>query len=130
MGDVSETKSALFFGSRAMKITNTAYVNVEVRILLDKVTSPLRFTLSVRFLILFLSADLQYYHLWFNKSFLNNFSKLVFQVDYKRLSEDLTKIVDMRGTFHNDSKCGFSRSLHHVTQNNNPGHYRETDVVA
>ena len=31
MGDVSETKSALFFGSRAMKITNTAYVNVEVR---------------------------------------------------------------------------------------------------
>lgn len=46
MGDVSETKSALFFGSRAMKITNTAYVNVEV--------------------------------------------------DYKRLSEDLSKIVDMR----------------------------------
>lgn len=32
MGDVSETKSALFFGSRAMKITNTAYVNVEVRL--------------------------------------------------------------------------------------------------
>lgn len=32
MGDVSETKSALFFGSRAMKITNTAYVNVEVRV--------------------------------------------------------------------------------------------------
>ena len=29
--DVSETKCALFFGSRAMKITNTAYVNVEVR---------------------------------------------------------------------------------------------------
>lgn len=46
MGDVSETKSALFFGSRAMKITNTAYINVEV--------------------------------------------------DYKRLSEDLSKIVDMR----------------------------------
>ena len=31
MTDVSETKSALFFGSRAMKITNTAYINVEVR---------------------------------------------------------------------------------------------------
>ena len=31
MSDVSETKSSLYFGSRAMKITNTAYVNVEVR---------------------------------------------------------------------------------------------------
>ncbi|KXJ14432.1 Kinesin heavy chain isoform 5C [Exaiptasia diaphana] len=30
MSDVSETKSTLNFGSRAMKITNTAYVNVEV----------------------------------------------------------------------------------------------------
>lgn len=32
MSDVSETKSSLYFGSRAMKITNTAYVNVEVRL--------------------------------------------------------------------------------------------------
>ena len=28
--DLSETKSTLSFGSRAMKITNTAYVNMEV----------------------------------------------------------------------------------------------------
>lgn len=28
------------------------------------------------------------------------FTKLIFQVDYKRLSEDLSKIVDMRGTLH------------------------------
>lgn len=28
------------------------------------------------------------------------FTKLIFQVDYKRLSEDLSKIVDMRGTFY------------------------------
>ncbi|XP_068708780.1 uncharacterized protein [Montipora foliosa] len=46
MSDVSETKSSLYFGSRAMKITNTAYVNVEV--------------------------------------------------DYKKLSEDLSKVVDLK----------------------------------
>ncbi|XP_029208723.2 kinesin-like protein KIN-7O isoform X2 [Acropora millepora] len=46
MSDVSETKSSLYFGSRAMKITNTAYVNVEV--------------------------------------------------DYKKLSEDLSKAVDLK----------------------------------
>ena len=28
------------------------------------------------------------------------FTKLIFQVDYKRLSEDLSKIVDMRGKFY------------------------------
>ena len=31
MSDVSETKTTLNFGLRAMKVTNTAYVNVEVR---------------------------------------------------------------------------------------------------
>ena len=37
MSDVSETKSTLFFGSRAMKITNTAYINVEVRVMLQRI---------------------------------------------------------------------------------------------
>ena len=32
MSDVSETKTTLNFGLRAMKVTNTAYVNVEVRV--------------------------------------------------------------------------------------------------
>ena len=31
MSDVSETKCSLNFGSRAMKITTNAYINVEVR---------------------------------------------------------------------------------------------------
>ncbi|XP_022791929.1 kinesin-like protein KIF15 [Stylophora pistillata] len=61
MGDVSETKSTLFFGSRAMKITNTAYINVEV--------------------------------------------------DYKRLSEDLSKIVDRREKDLEDLKQTFETRI-------------------
>lgn len=37
---------------------------------------------------------------------------ILFQVDYKRLSEDLSKIVDMRGTNSSSSGANFIINVH------------------
>ncbi|XP_048585259.1 kinesin-like protein KIN-7I isoform X3 [Nematostella vectensis] len=66
ISDVSETKSTLNFGSRAMKITNTAYVNLEV--------------------------------------------------DYKRLSDDLSKLLDSKDKDIEDLKSSYENRIDKIKQ--------------